>query len=81
MIDQYGIERDENEPLQCIDCGTTEDVSMQWPGYGQRLFPRCDRCAEARVERERGNIERNLGPRPADFDELDAGEAWEAEPW
>ncbi len=75
-------EADALNDLTCQDCGTTRGVSMQWPGYGHKSYPRCDRCAEARLERERGNIERNFSREPIGngvgaFDEADAGESFE----
>ena len=44
-----------DEPLECIDCHAKRGVTMQSPGYGVRLYARCDRCAEARVAREQEN--------------------------
>lgn len=62
--------------LECIDCGTTTGVEFRYPGYGHKSWPRCKTCGDARLEREEGNRRRNLGPEPADFDPLDAGECW-----
>lgn len=67
--------------LECIDGpeGCRGPVELRWPGYGHKGYPRCERHGDARVERERRNIERYApdGPSAPDgFDPLDAGEEW-----
>jgi hypothetical protein len=67
------------EALECLEgpdgCGGS--VEMRNPGYGYRSFPRCEKHGEARVEREAENRQRYPVLQPDDFDELDAGEAWD----
>jgi DNA-directed RNA polymerase subunit RPC12/RpoP len=65
--------------MNCIDCGTAEGVEPRWPGYGSKLYLRCEACGEKRIARERENIRRNNpdGPcAPDGFDPDDAGESW-----
>lgn len=69
------------EKLECLEGpdGCDGPVEMRWPGYGQGTWPRCERHGDLRVEREQVNIDRYMpdGPcPPANFDALDAGEAW-----
>jgi DNA-directed RNA polymerase subunit RPC12/RpoP len=67
----------QDDLLQCIDCQTLYGVAMRWPGYGQKLFPRCEACGERLLIREEENIARNfpgLRVSPSDFDPADAGE-------
>jgi len=68
---------EDQEELQCLDCGKTgPDVEPRWPGYGHKLFVRCEKCGDARVEREEENRQKYFGGKPTDFDYLDAGEYW-----
>ena len=69
-----------DEDKECIDCGSkADDVEMRWPGYGYKSFLRCKECGAKRIEREEKNKRKYFGPRPADFDEMDAGESWDEE--
>lgn len=78
MFDDSEFEDPEFDDLQCIDCNTTVNVSLEYPGYGNKSYPRCQSCGEKRREREKGNIERNLCRGPTEtsgkFDSADAGE-------
>lgn len=70
---------DTQDNSTCIDCGGTHGVELRWPGYGHRLFARCEPCGEKRIQREKGNISRNFQRGPTDdgvgpFDPADAGE-------
>jgi hypothetical protein len=66
------------EELSCLNCGSVgDDVEMRWPGYGTRYYPRCESCGDKRVAREEENKRRYFGPKPGDFDYLDAGEHWD----
>lgn len=68
--------------LECIDGpqGCVGPVELRWPGSGTRLWPRCERHGEERLEREEDLSGRYPTLQPSDFDELDAGERWEATP-
>jgi hypothetical protein len=66
------------EERTCIDCQSQgPTVEPRWPGYGHKMFMRCEPCGEARMKRERGNIERNFDS--TGFDPDDAGENFEEE--
>lgn len=73
--------REQDEPLQCIDgpddCAGA--VALRWPGYGHRHWPRCEKHAEERVEREDTARERYPEHAPSDFDPAYAGERWDAD--
>jgi len=60
--------------LKCIDGpdGCAGTVENRWPGH----YPRCERHAEQRLEREHETRERYPGIAPRDFDPSDAGESW-----
>ena len=72
---------DGDRALECLDGpkGCAGPVTLAWPGYGNRRWPRCEKHGEERVRREQENRIKYLGPEPADFDSLDAGASW-AEP-
>ena len=68
--------------LECLDdrggrSKCSGPVEYRWPGYGEKLWPRCERHGEKRLElqREIGRAARSSPP--ADFDPLDAGEVWD----
>lgn len=70
--------------LECLEGpeGCRGSVEMRWPGYGETLWPRCERHGNARLEREEENIRRNMpdGPgAPVGFDPMAAGECWDEE--
>lgn len=77
QIQQEDERYEDTSELECIDCDTTENVSLEHPGYGYKSFPRCPTCADSRRERERENKRRNFGPEPGDFDPGYCGERWE----
>lgn len=72
--------------IDCLESGNADDpcrgrVEYRWPGYGEKSWPRCERHGRLRLEREEENLRRNSpdGPgAPWGFDEMDAGERWEA---
>lgn len=50
---------------------------MEYPGYGNRCWPRCERHGNERRDREEQNRIKYFGPEPSDFDPDYAGESWE----
>ena len=75
-VDEYG------EPLECLDAGPDPtgcsgpiEYRMALSGTG-RLFPRCDRHWEERLEIQDGINRRYPTNPPSDWSPLDAGEHW-----
>lgn len=68
----------EPETLECLDGGYSGHdgcagtVEYRWPGYGQRNWPRCDRHANERIDREMELRRRYLVEPPADWSPDDA---------
>jgi hypothetical protein len=64
--------------LACIDGpdGCVGPVQPRWPGYGERLWPRCEHHDRERQQRERAADPDSILA-PAGFDPDDAGERWD----
>ncbi len=66
--------------LECLEGpdGCAGTVEMRWPGYGERLWPRCEKHGDDRQAREDQARDRYPdGPcTPSDFDPTYAGERW-----
>lgn len=70
-----------DEPLECIDdhgedgCQGPVEYRMPLSGTGES-FPRCEKHWNERLAVQEDIDERYPQMAPADFDPLDAGEAW-----
>ena len=84
-LDHYVREKTIMEPsmndLECQDdgcggCDCSGPVEMRWPGYGHRMYPRCEAHGAARLAREDAASRRYPVIAPSDFDPSFAGESW-----
>lgn len=69
--------------LECLNGpdGCSGAVELRWPGYGEKMWPRCKKHGDERLAREEEGMAKYGHPdsalAPAGFDPMDAGERWD----